>query len=329
MLRLIPIPEPGANGFHISNGLPSPIDPYNPNEIHVINGLDCLPTPNGVQQSYMNGFQDPKLNAFNTPRADEVNDSQILGLQATQLKGITPSRTNGVRHVATNGYHISDLNGTHASQTQKPVPIRPTQTVEASQQRLLVFSAHNEVSLQNMISKYKEFMERESFQLSDLAYTLSVRRQHLSVRSFCVSDGQAFQVAQTMRSRTVKGLLFIFTSQGAQWPGMGRELLRDFACFHEDVQSMDAWLAESSHPPSWKIEGMQNLGWHRIFTDRGVQTFCKTLATAAPQCMLSQSVQLFKSAWSTSSADGEFFPPQWWVTLVAKLLLHTLLVHTE
>jgi hypothetical protein len=105
------------------------------------------------------------------------------------------------------------------------------------------------------ISNYSEFIKSGPFLLSDLAYTLSVKRHHWNVRSFCVSKGKTLQAVPAVKTPKFKGLLLIFTGQGAQWKGMGRELLRDFSTFGEDIRKMDLWLAESSHPPSWKIEG--------------------------------------------------------------------------
>jgi acyl transferase domain-containing protein len=145
-----------------------------------------------------------------------------------------------------------------ASSTSKPkngILLAKPAGSEESEQRLLVFSAHSEVSLQKMISNYSEFIQRGSFCLSDLAYTLSVKRHHWNVRSFCVSNGKTLQAVPAVKTPKFKGLLFIFTGQGAQWKGMGRELLRDFSTFGEDIRKMDLWLAESSYPPSWKIEG--------------------------------------------------------------------------
>jgi acyl transferase domain-containing protein len=144
-----------------------------------------------------------------------------------------------------------------ASSTSEPNGVLSAKLArsEESEQRLLVFSAHSEVSLQKMISNYSEFIKSGPFLLSDLAYTLSVKRHHWNVRSFCVSKGKTLQAVPAVKTPKFKGLLLIFTGQGAQWKGMGRELLRDFSTFGEDIRKMDLWLAESSHPPSWKIEG--------------------------------------------------------------------------
>jgi acyl transferase domain-containing protein len=154
-----------------------------------------------------------------------------------------------------NSIYAPKLNGTHAHRNGVlPAKSKSTESAEG-EQRLLVFSAHSARSLQKMTSNYKEFIEREAFCLSNLAYTLSVKRHHWNVRSFCVSNGKTFQAVPGVRIPKFKGLLLIFTGQGAQWPGMGRELLRDFTTFREDIRKMDLWLSMSAHPPSWKIEG--------------------------------------------------------------------------
>lgn len=106
-----------------------------------------------------------------------------------------------------------------------------------------------------MISNYQEFIESESFKVSDLAYTLNVRRSHRDVRSFCVTDGKSIQAMPIARVPKFKGILFIFTGQGAQWAGMGQELIRDVPTFRHDIQQMDLWLSQCPHAPSWSIEG--------------------------------------------------------------------------
>jgi acyl transferase domain-containing protein len=178
---------------------------------------------------------------------------QQNGIHAAALNG--SSHTNGTQRNGTymNGIHRTEIH------TNGNTPNGNLSESIKGEQRLLVFSANSEGSLRKMISNYEEFIERESFRLSDLAYTLSVRRHHWNVRSFCVTDGKKFQTVPGSRIPKFKGLLFIFTGQGAQWSGMGRELIRDFLAFREDIQKMDMWLAESSHPPSWKIESTSAL----------------------------------------------------------------------
>ncbi len=156
----------------------------------------------------------------------------------------------------TNGYHTPHI-GPHDSCIQKPNGLTQSDVVSSNgKPHLLVFSAHSDVSLQKMIPKYQEFVREQSPNFTDFAYTLNVRRIHGSVRSFCVSDGITIEASPAVKHAKPKGLLWIFTGQGSQWAGMGRELLRDFPTFQEDIRQLDVWLTEASHPPSWKIEGM-------------------------------------------------------------------------
>ncbi|XP_014551027.1 hypothetical protein COCVIDRAFT_113947 [Bipolaris victoriae FI3] len=123
-----------------------------------------------------------------------------------------------------------------------------------SSQRLLVFSAHTETSLKTMLDKYEAFIGSEFFELTNLAYTLGARRHHHKFRTFCVTDGSSLQPSAIVRRPENGRLLFIFTGQGAQWSGMGRELIRDFPSFRKDIQQMDKYLSECQFPPPWRME---------------------------------------------------------------------------
>ncbi|KAF7503264.1 hypothetical protein GJ744_004055 [Endocarpon pusillum] len=120
--------------------------------------------------------------------------------------------------------------------------------------RLLAFSAHTEASLNKLTSRYEDLVKSGSVELSDLAYTLGARRLHRNFRSFCVTDGTTYTPVPPYTSADFKGLLFIFTGQGAQWAGMGRDLIQNFPSFKKDVQQMDCWLSQAKQAPSWSIE---------------------------------------------------------------------------
>lgn len=47
-------------------------------------------------------------------------------------------------------------------------------------------------------------------------------------------------------------VIMIFSGQGAQWAGMGRELLTDRQ-FLKDIARMDTILHGLKHPPAWTI----------------------------------------------------------------------------
>lgn len=106
-----------------------------------------------------------------------------------------------------------------------------------------------------MLDKYEAFIGSEFFELTNLAYTLGARRHHHKFRTFCVTDGSSLQPSAIVRRPENGRLLFIFTGQGAQWSGMGRELIRDFPSFRKDIQQMDKYLSECQFPPPWRMEG--------------------------------------------------------------------------
>ena len=106
------------------------------------------------------------------------------------------------------------------------------------------------------VMDYQQYVSSHPSVLSDLPFTLGAKREHLPHRAFCVTDGKApLVISPFARSKSSKQINFVFTGQGAQWAGMGRELMQEFAEFHEDIKAMDRVLAGLSDRRSWTIEG--------------------------------------------------------------------------
>ncbi|KAI5792026.1 hypothetical protein EDC01DRAFT_630520 [Geopyxis carbonaria] len=116
---------------------------------------------------------------------------------------------------------------------------------------LLPFSAHDEVSLRANISAVKAVASR--YNPADLAYTLA-KRTLLYQRSFLLmTDGQPMGDPVCFGSTKAARLAFVFTGQGAQWPGMGADLVSTFPVFARTISKLDATLRSLPDGPNWNI----------------------------------------------------------------------------
>lgn len=126
-------------------------------------------------------------------------------------------------------------------------------------QRLLVISANDAESLETRTQGIQHFLRNNVQSLHDLAYTTGVRRQHLSHRAFKVTDSKSaadiVQFEKLAQGGAFSALTFVFTGQGAQWTGMGKELIAQLPSFRKDICRMDDILQQLDKPPQWKIEG--------------------------------------------------------------------------
>lgn len=108
------------------------------------------------------------------------------------------------------------------------------------------------------MEKYQEYLLNNSVQLKDLAYTLGIHREHMPYKAFGVAIGNSFQGSPVIKSKSNLAPSFVFTGQGAQWAGMGKELMEDYDAFRASIRAMDASLSRMTQPPLWKIEGLDH-----------------------------------------------------------------------
>ncbi|KAL8758325.1 MAG: hypothetical protein Q9199_001581 [Rusavskia elegans] len=127
---------------------------------------------------------------------------------------------------------------------------------------LLPFSAHDEYSLKANIVAIRSVIGK--LELSDLAYTLSSRRSRFFQRSYAIAgredtgstlDSNTMQLEKCPSPQTAQ-VGFVFSGQGAQWAGMGAELLSEYAFFRKSILYQDAILAKLSLRPEWSMKDL-------------------------------------------------------------------------
>ena len=57
----------------------------------------------------------------------------------------------------------------------------------------------------------------------------------------------------SVKVKASPNITFVFTGQGAQWGGMGKELIEDFPSFDDDIRLMSRILQNLPNPPFWDL----------------------------------------------------------------------------
>ncbi|HRI70291.1 MAG TPA: beta-ketoacyl synthase N-terminal-like domain-containing protein, partial [Polyangium sp.] len=153
------------------------------------------------------------------------------------------------------GVSAFGIAGTNAHVIVQEAPKGPTLAVDTAESTyVLPLSARTPAALDAVVGAYLAYLPTAKDSLADIVYTAACRRSHLEHRlavlgrskdEFVVALEQ--HIAGKPSGRLLQGKLsgrepqvvFAFSGQGAQWIGMGRELLQQSPRFRQTVESCE------------------------------------------------------------------------------------------
>lgn len=140
----------------------------------------------------------------------------------------------------------------HLVLEQAPHPVDCDRQTILNPPYLLPLSAHTSDALQALVQTYQDFLAGEKLDaigLQDLCYTASVRRSHhkhrvalLVSESNLSSQAKETKVSAASRKSRRSKVVFVFSDQGAEWWGMGREALQSEPVFRAALKDCDALI---------------------------------------------------------------------------------------
>ena len=155
--------------------------------------------------------------------------------------------------------------------------------------KIILCSARNALSLSNTVDIIKRAPEK--WRMEDIAFTLG-KREKFSHRAVAVSGSSKALEFRTEEAQKAPQLAFIFTGQGAQWPGMGLELFL-FPTFLRSIREIDSSLSLLDGAPDFTVEGTlkADLKAHEMNEPRVSQLVCTALQIAILDLLTSWGIE--------------------------------------
>ncbi|OJJ07905.1 hypothetical protein ASPVEDRAFT_89138 [Aspergillus versicolor CBS 583.65] len=198
--------------------------------------------------------------------------------------------------VSVNGFGIGGSNA-HIILDAHPEPQKLCRTeVNVPRScRIIVVSAQGPAALKSRLAQIEAYLVARPHVVHDLAYTLATRRDHLSHRGYFLCDTKGDASGPYLggsAANTEPSVVFTFTGQGAQWAGMGRELMDNFATFQHAIHVMDEVLQGLETPPAWSIQAELSKSESTSLVNRTEysQTLCAALQIALVDLLASWNI---------------------------------------
>lgn len=173
---------------------------------------------------------------------------------------LTPWAADRERIAGVSAFGIAGTNA-HIVLSEAPGVTTPA-TADVPTTYLLPLSAQTTAGVRAMADSYLEFLKaNNSVSLHDICYTAGARRTHHAERAAFAGNSRdelvdqisAYLASESSSEQKLTGrpkVVFVFPGQGAQWLGMGRELLQRNRVFRDVLTACDAAI---KHWADWSL----------------------------------------------------------------------------
>ena len=197
-----------------------------------------------------------------------------------------PAHVGTVRRAAINTFGAGGTNG-HCVIEAYPAPVSDSHNL--TRPLLLKVSAEDKLALGRLCVKYADYIQGHTPNLYDLAYTLLSRRSSLKETYFFTASDHVETIRKLRaensktypkQSTPVKRVAFIFTGQGAQWPGMSKTLIEHSPFFRNVLLECEAVLASlGADKPEWSItdELLKSMSASKVYDATYSQAICTAI----------------------------------------------------
>ncbi|KAK3305955.1 polyketide synthetase [Chaetomium strumarium] len=230
-------------------------------------------------------------------------------------------KINQARRASVNSFGFGGANAHVILESFEPSNETTETAAHAGTFTPFVFSAASETALDTMLEAYATHLREQSdISVGDLSYTLHSRRSALGLRAAFPAVASAPQLASSIEeylaqvrtkeraagdvsassigTRPVSSsprVLGIFTGQGAQWAGMGRELIQSSTFVRSRLQSLESalFMLPEADRPSWSLidELLAGTASSRIGEARIAQPLCTAIQIVLVDLLRAADIQ--------------------------------------